>query len=290
MAGLGLVALCCLAALAGQPSAGSNDVYVVPFSHLDLFWAGSREECLSRGSFIITKAVRIAAQHPEFRFLLEDEVFVADYVEAHRGAPELDELKRLVKAGRIEIGPKWAGILQNLPRGESRVRNQIYGKLYAREVFGVDPQVAHLGDLPGYTSQFPQILAKSDTPFLVQTRMGPPDCSLFRWRSPDGSTALAWNAIKRYSWGTFLTSKTTSDERKQQRIQRDGDIVLRVFEMEGTPAQTPVEFLGRKGAFRAINLLEEDGRSGDQETLRVNPYEISTVRLASFPFEPSRNR
>ena len=143
MAGLGLVALCGLAALAAQPSAGSNPMYVVPFSHLDLFRAGSREECLSRGSFIVTKAVQIAAQHPEFRFLLEDEVFVADYVEAHRGAPELDELKRLVKAGRIEIGPKWAGILQNLPRGESHVRNQLYGKLCARDVFGVDPQVAH---------------------------------------------------------------------------------------------------------------------------------------------------
>jgi alpha-mannosidase len=218
---LGWVALCGLAALAGQPAAGGNDVYVIPFSHLDLFWAGSREECLSRGNFIIAQAIRIAAQHPEFRFLLEDEVFIADYVEAHRGAPELEELKRLVKAGRIEIGPKWAGILQNLPRGESHVRNQLYGKLYAREVFGVDPQVAHLGDLPGYTSQFPQILAKSDTPFMVQTRMGPPDCSLFRWRSPDGSTALVWNAIKGYSWGTFLTSKTMSEEQKQQRIHKD---------------------------------------------------------------------
>jgi hypothetical protein len=46
MAGFGLVVLCGLAALAGQPAAGGNDVYVVPFSHLDLFWAGSREECL----------------------------------------------------------------------------------------------------------------------------------------------------------------------------------------------------------------------------------------------------
>lgn len=219
--GIVLMLMCGLAAGADNPVASGSDVYVIPFSHLDLFWAGSREECLSRGNFIITKAVQIAAQHPEFRFLLEDEVFVAAYMESRRGSPELDELKRLVKAGRIEIGPKWAGIYQNLARGESHVRNQLYGKRYAREVFGVDPQVAHLGDLPGYTSQFSQILAKSDTPFMVQTRMGPPDCSLFRWRSPDGSTALVWNAVKGYGWGTFLTSKTLSDEQKQQRIQKD---------------------------------------------------------------------
>ena len=173
-------------------------------SHISTCSAGSREECLSRGNRIITRAIQLASRHPEFRFLLEDEVFVANYVDTHRGLPELDELKRLVKAGRIEIAPKWAGILQNLPRGEAHVRNQVYGKRYAREVFQVDPQVAHLGDLPGYTSQFPQILAKSGTPFMVMTRMGPLDRSLFRWKSPDGSEALVWNAVKGYGWGVRL--------------------------------------------------------------------------------------
>src|SRR6266568_6116143 len=95
---------------AAQPA-----VYVVPFSHLDLYWAGTREECLSRGNRIITKAVRMATQYPEFRFLIEDEVWLANYVETHQGLPELEQLKRLVKKGRIEIAPKWAAILQDLP-------------------------------------------------------------------------------------------------------------------------------------------------------------------------------
>ncbi len=33
-----------------------SDVYVVPFSHLDLYWACRQEECLSRGDRIISKA------------------------------------------------------------------------------------------------------------------------------------------------------------------------------------------------------------------------------------------
>jgi alpha-mannosidase len=199
------VAVCGLPLLAAPPGAApGGDVYVIPFSHLDLFWAGTREECLSRGNRIISKAVRLAQRQPEFRFLIEDEVFVANYVDTHRGSPELAELKRLVQAERIEIAPKWAAILQNLPRGEAHVRNQVYGKRYAREVFQVEPQVAHLGDLPGYTSQFPQILAKSGTPFMAMTRMGPPEHPLFRWRSPDGSTALVWNAVNGYGWGVGL--------------------------------------------------------------------------------------
>ncbi len=147
---------------------------------------------------------QLAERYPDFRFLLEDDDFVADFVDGHRGTPELEAFKRLVKQGRIEIAPKWAAIYQNMPRGEALVRNVVLGKRYAREVFGVDPQVAHLGDIPGFTRQYPQILRKADTPYMVMTRMGPPDRSLFRWKAPDGSAILVWNTIKGYGWGADL--------------------------------------------------------------------------------------
>lgn len=68
-----LVAARGLASFAAAPGAApGNDVYVVPFSHLDLFWAGTREECLSRGNRIISKALALANRQPEFRFLIED--------------------------------------------------------------------------------------------------------------------------------------------------------------------------------------------------------------------------
>ena len=195
--------------------------YLIPFSHLDMFWGGTREEGLARGCQIIAKAVRLANQSPKFHFLIEDNVFVDNFVESHRGSQELDDLKRLVKEGRIEIAPKWVGIFQGLPDGEVHARNMAIGKRYAQTVFGVDAQVAHLGDLPGYSQQFPQILRQSRIPYSVMTRMGPTDKSLFYWRSPDGSKALVWNALKGYGWGTFLTSKNMSDEQKQQRLRRD---------------------------------------------------------------------
>lgn len=210
-----------LLSLASLAGAADSAVYVVPFSHLDLFWAGTREECLSRGNRIIAKAMRMTAQYPQFRFLIEDEVFLANFVETHRGSTELDQLKRLVKDGRIEIAPKWAAILENMPRGETWVRNFVYGKRFAREVFGVDPKVANLGDLPGYTSQFPQILARSGVPYMVMTRMGPSDKSLFYYRALDGSKALTWNTLKGYGWGTFITSRRLTDQEKRARFQKD---------------------------------------------------------------------
>src|ERR1035437_9996017 len=195
----------CAAAVFSQPSARpANEVYIVPFSHLDLFWAGTPEECLSRGSRIIARAMQLAKEHTEFRFLLEDDVFVNSFMDSHKGMPEAEELRSLVKKGQIEIAPKWASIYQNLPRGEAQIRNLVYGKRYAREVFGVDPLVAHSGDIPGFTLQYPQMLKKSSIPYMVMTRMGPVDTPLFQWKSPDGSSALVWDAVKGYSWGVEL--------------------------------------------------------------------------------------
>ncbi len=203
------------------PSAFAREIYVVPFSHLDLFWGGTQEECLSRGVRIINRAVQLAEKYPQFRFLLEDDVFAASFVDSMKGLPELDSFRRLVKEGRIEIAPKWAGIYQNLPRGEALVRNLVYGKRFARDVLGVDPKVAHLGDIPGFTRQYPQILAKSATPYMVMTRMGPPDTSLFRWKSPDGSSVLLWNTIKGYGWGVSLGLHRDLDDARLAKVASD---------------------------------------------------------------------
>jgi hypothetical protein len=78
--------------LAAQPAmkaAEPRQVYLVPFSHLDFFWAGTREECLARGNRIIARAMQLAKQFPEFRFLIEDDDFVANYVESHNPSDEL---------------------------------------------------------------------------------------------------------------------------------------------------------------------------------------------------------
>ena len=206
---------------AGQANSGKSEVFIIPFSHLDLFWGGTEEECLSRGNRIITRAIQLSQRYPEFRFLLEDNVFVANFVESQRGTAELEALKKLVKEGRIEIAPKWVGTYQNLPRGEALVRNLVHGKRYAREVFGVDPKVAHLGDIPGYTWQYPQILSKSATPYMVMTRMAPTDQSLFRWKAPDGSDVLTWHAIKGYGWGVGLGLHRDLDDARFERIARE---------------------------------------------------------------------
>ncbi len=69
------------------------EAYIVPFSHLDRFWGGTGEECLARGNRIIAKAIKLAKQYPEFRFLIESDNFLANFVETHAGSPELQDLR-----------------------------------------------------------------------------------------------------------------------------------------------------------------------------------------------------
>jgi alpha-mannosidase len=169
--------------------------------------------------------MQLAEEHPEFRFLIEDEVFVNNFMESHASTPEADQLRSLVRSGQIEIAPKWAAIYQNLPRAEALVRNLVYGKRYARDIFGIDPLVAPLTDIPGFTRQYPQMLAKSDIPYMIMTRMGPPDAPLFRWKSPDGSSVLVWDTIKGYGWGVGLGLHHDLDDAHIDRIRKDVDAV-----------------------------------------------------------------
>jgi len=67
--------------------------------------------------------------------------------------------------------------------------------------------------------------AQTSVPYMVMTRMGPTDKSLFRWKGLDGSTVLVWNTLKGYGWGTFLTSKQTADPQKIERMKKDLDDV-----------------------------------------------------------------
>jgi alpha-mannosidase len=205
---------------ASEGSCEKHEACVIPFSHLDLFWAGTREECLARGNRIIAKALQIADRHPEFRFLIESDNFLANYVESRQGTRELEDLKRLIKEGRIAIAPNWANIFLNLPNGEVLTRNVLYGKLYARRTFGADPLVMHPTDIPGFTPQYPQMLDNAGIPFMVMSRMGPVDRPLFNWESPDGSKEMVWS-VRGYGLGAHFGLHGDLSDEKIESIRKE---------------------------------------------------------------------
>ncbi len=56
-------------------------------------------------------------------------------------------------------------------------------------------------------------------------------------------------------------------------------MLLRIYEIEGAPAETAVEFLGQPRNVTELNLLEEHVASGPRQTLRTDAFGIRTLQL-----------
>jgi alpha-mannosidase len=151
------------------------------------------------------------------------------------------------------------------------------------------------------SSYSPVGIARGDKPFLRQ--FPPAGKYVFRYLLSSGKGG--WAAAKSYRAGLAFSNPlipvSAVDELSEKplpptrsfcalagdnlvitalkKAEGDGGVVLRVVEMEGARAETRLEFLGRRRNFREVNLLEEETRPGDQETLRLKPHEISTIRL-----------
>ena len=186
----------------------NRSIFVLPFSHLDLFWLGNRDECLSRTFDGITKAMQFCRSNPEFRYLVEDGVVFSEFVHTY---PEVKpELLDMIRRGQFECPAKWAAATITQVNGEVIAHNMLYGLNEVEAICGKRPEVIHLGDLPGMTPQFPQILAKSGIRYAVISRGGPRKTPLFRWQALDGSDVLTWYSPHCYSWGMPLADSPES--------------------------------------------------------------------------------
>src|SRR6266511_2683344 len=56
-------------------------------------------------------------------------------------------------------------------------------------------------------------------------------------------------------------------------------VLLRLFEIKGSGTETHVEFLGQRRNFQEVNLLEEGAGRSEEQVLKVNPYQIKTIKL-----------
>lgn len=179
-----------------KDEAEQKHVHIVPFSHLDLFWLGTREECLSRGNHLINKAMSLLEKHEDFRFLLETMNFVDNYLSCF--PEEFQRIKSLIEKGQLEFAPLWSAIYLNLPSGETLARNLLYGRRFALKVFDCNHSTAHFGDLPGYTPQYPQIAKLGGIDAVLISRGGPAGYPLFRWEGLDGSKVITYSASRGY--------------------------------------------------------------------------------------------
>ena len=174
-------------------------------------------------------------------FLLDGQCAVLEDYLAARPASR-DRVQRLVREGKLAVGPWYVLADEFLVSGEATVRNLMHGRRAAP--LGRRHAVGYLPDTFGHIAQMPQILRLAGLDSFVFTR-GMDDRTdevgwLFRWRSPDGSEVLAVNQCDGYCNAAGLglaeiwhghTQRTVEPERAVAQVR---SLLTRMGERPGS--------------------------------------------------------
>ncbi len=175
--------------------------WIVPHTHWDREWFIPFQVIRLKLVRMVDELMDTLEADPSFSsFTLDGQaVVLEDYLAAR---PESrDRVTRLIREGRIRIGPSYVLPDEYLVGQESLVRNLLLGRQLCRQ-FGMETPVAYYPDTFGHVAQMPQIVRGFGMDSFVFWRgLGDDSDRLgvaFRWQGPDGSELLAIRQIDGY--------------------------------------------------------------------------------------------
>ncbi len=130
---------------------------IVSHFHWDREWYRTFQGFRARLVDAVDRVLDLLAADPQYRFLFDGQtVLLEDYLAVR---PERrGDLERVVRAGRVSIGPWYVQPDALLPCGEAHVRNLLRGRRVGR-TFGPVSRVGYVPDSFGHPAQLPQLLA-----------------------------------------------------------------------------------------------------------------------------------
>ena len=177
------------------PTANTNETFwVIPHTHWEGAVFKTREEYLQLGLPHILTVLRLLREHPDYRFALDQVAYFRPFLE--RYPEQAADFRRFVAEGRLQIvGGMNVMPDDNLPSGESFIRQLLYAKGYCREALGVEVKVGWLVDSFGHHAQMPQLLRLAGINSFwfsrgVKDRSQMP--SEFLWQGLDGTRIPAF--------------------------------------------------------------------------------------------------
>ncbi|MCB0878002.1 MAG: hypothetical protein KDC46_03365, partial [Thermoleophilia bacterium] len=169
-------------------------VHVYAHTHWDREWYRSFERFRMQLVGVVDRILHVLDSDPRFAtFVLDGQTIVLEDYLAIRPEEE-PRIRRLVGAGRLEVGPWHVLPDEFLVSGESMVRNLLEGRRVASR-FGTPVAVGYLPDPFGHVAQLPAILRGFGIDNVIFSRgMGDEHARVgneFRWESPSGTDVLA---------------------------------------------------------------------------------------------------
>jgi alpha-mannosidase len=182
--------------------------YFVVHTHWDREWYQPFQQMRARLVAMADRMIPLVERGtiPSFHFDGQT-IVLDDYLELRPRSRS--RLRKLIGAGKIQVGPWYVLADSFLVSGESLIRNLEIGMESARR-FGRPLEVGYLPDQFGHIAQMPQILAGFGFTTAVLWRGVGADVNRnrFTWQAPDGSSVLTVYLPNGYSNGANLPLET----------------------------------------------------------------------------------
>jgi alpha-mannosidase len=233
--------------------------HVVGTAHTDMVWLWRREETVHDILYnTFRNQLKLMDQYPDFTFA-QDHAVAYEMMEKYY--PEIFKaITEKVKTGNwIPISSTWVQMDENMPDGESLVRQFLYGQKYTKEKFGRYARAVWQPDVFGHPYSMPQIARKAGVEFYVFNRPDDPKRPpIIRWQGLDGSRVIGYNPTG-CGWRPF------DHKRAMKEAQRAGvkNILLIYGEGDHGGGPTPDE----------VAALAKMGASPDE--VRVKPTNVN---------------
>jgi len=173
---------------AGAAAAEKDTFFLIPHTHWEGAVFKTRGEYLDMGLPNILRAMKLLKAHPNYRFVLDQACYVKPFLE--RYPEEAAAFRQFVAQRRLAIvGGTDVMCDENIPGGESFVRQVLYGKGWFRENLSVVVTVGWQLDTFGHHAQMPQLLKLGGyKSFWIQRGVADANSpSEFLWQGIDGT-------------------------------------------------------------------------------------------------------
>ncbi len=175
-------------------------VFIVPHIHVDVGYSDYQAKVAAIQSRTIGEAMEMAEQHPDFRFSLDGEWDLQQFLETRTPAQQQRAIAAIQKK-QLFIPAQYANLLTGIPTTETLIRSLYPSANFSRK-YGTPLDYANITDVPSFSWSYASILASAGinylasgsdnyrAPVLLESRLN--ENSPTWWVGPDGKKVLLW--------------------------------------------------------------------------------------------------
>ncbi len=175
-------------------------IFVVPHIHVDVGYSDYQAKVAAIQARDIDEALRMIDKNPNFRYSLDGEWDLEQFMKTHTAADQARAIKA-IQEQKLYVPAQYANLLTGFPTAETLIRSLYPSADFSRE-HGSPFNYANITDVPSYSWSYASVLAASGihylaggsnnyrAPVLLQGRLN--ENSPMWWEGPDGSKVLLW--------------------------------------------------------------------------------------------------